>query len=450
MDSVKSRFETFELTMTETKDNFNKLKDASNSIDSVFGTLDLTIKKLGGFYDDFIKTSNGELYIFGLDSFNFQNKLIHLDIENMKKIRKMLFNRMYADYYKMYNIIVTYVKNNLKNTKLYNALISSNKSFQKYNYLDIYKDYKFSLSNDVFYEIINIMTQLYDHCKLLISQIQDYERKQEIGLHINNFVYAHKYRLTSIKTQLNLYMSYIEFFIGIHTKYLQRFITRLKVMYFQIVDDIKFDDLTEKYPAKKDVLQEGIQKNTPHPMSTMKSFGSSKSINHLNVDITNKHRNIVDTESSMNNVIVDGGVIIKPELSPKEQSDIKNLLKNVQDEDSELARVGLQDLIDSTCTMSDVEIELAVMPKGETVVSDVTPSLVESDDTDDTDDSDLENGEKSSEEGDDASDEQIKEESNVEDSINSERKQSVDSDTELISEVVTNVLDECVSGISDS
>jgi len=333
---MATKYDDFDSIVTSTKEDFNKLKDACNDITTVFGTLDDTIKKLNAFYNEFLKSNTGELYIFGLDSFNFQNKLIKFDIENMLKIKDMLFNRIYSDYYRLYNKVIAYVKSDLRETKLYTNIATNNKTFPKYNYLDIYKNYDFILSNDLFYEIVNIMGQLHDHCTVLTVQLQGYQEKQQIGLHINNFVCAHEYRLRCVKTQLELFMNYIQFFINVHTNYLQRFITRIKLMYFQIIEDIKFDNLKEKYNSGKNVL--GKNGNKDRNDSIREGLMSRPNIQRM--QIPNNPLNMGYHE----NTVIDNGVVVKPQLSPVEKEEFKKLLNNIDSDSSELARSVLNEL----------------------------------------------------------------------------------------------------------
>ena len=310
--SIIQNESAFETEITTTKNGFNRLKDACNDIDSVFDTLQMKVDKLSQFYEDFIKSNTGHLMIFGLDSFNFQNRLINNDIQYMQQMKNMLFNRIYADYYKLYNIIITYIKSNLQQSKLYASIISSNKTFPKYNYLNIYEFYDFTITNDVFYEIIGLLQQMHDYCKSLDIQLQAYKQKKRIGLNIDNFVHTHEYRLHTLTTQINLYLNYLEFFIQIHTKYLQRFITRMKIIHGQLNDDIKLDSIQYSYDGK--------------------GF-SGKNMMY-------SREYIPDND-------------LTTSLSPVEKNELTKILHNVSNGTSELAKEGISHLIDGNHTIVD-------------------------------------------------------------------------------------------------
>lgn len=326
--------DAFDSKIANTKTDFNKLKDACNDIDVVFDTLHIKVGKLTNFYDEFIKTNTSNLMIFGLDSFNFQNRLINQDVDNMKHIKNMLFNRIYADYYKLYHIMVNYIKQQMNNSKLHQSIVTTNKTFPKYNYLNITEFFDFSVSNDVFYEIIGLLQQMYDYCKQLDIQLQNYKQKRNIGLNIDNFIHTHEYRLHTLSTQINLYMNYVEFFIRMHTKYLQRFITRLKIVHYQLMEDIKLDNMQYSY--------NDISNGT----SSQRVLGSkSQSDNNVMFNL------------NQNQVIIDSGVITKTELSPVEREEFKKMLSTMNDDSSELAKSGMTNLIESASDSDGGDID---------------------------------------------------------------------------------------------
>ena len=57
-------------------------------------------------YTELIKNNNKRLFLFCLDSFYFQYKVLNIEMENITKYMSLINNRMYGDYYKLYNIII--------------------------------------------------------------------------------------------------------------------------------------------------------------------------------------------------------------------------------------------------------------------------------------------------------------------------------------------------------
>ena len=82
----------------ELKDNFEKMKVLRQDISNIFENLEAKILILKKIYSDLVSTHSNN-FIFGLDSFHFQNKLIHADFKHLKNIFQMIDNRLYCEYY---------------------------------------------------------------------------------------------------------------------------------------------------------------------------------------------------------------------------------------------------------------------------------------------------------------------------------------------------------------
>ncbi len=65
------------------------------------------IQSLRNIYGDLIEKNNHkQIFLFCLESFNFQNKTLLYESDHLHKTFIMLLNRTYRDYYKLYNIIL--------------------------------------------------------------------------------------------------------------------------------------------------------------------------------------------------------------------------------------------------------------------------------------------------------------------------------------------------------
>ena len=69
-------------------------------------------------YSEFINNSKTQLFVFGLDSFHFQSKLIDIEYDDMKRLFLAINNRMYCEYFKLYKIIVDYITKNVVDKKI--------------------------------------------------------------------------------------------------------------------------------------------------------------------------------------------------------------------------------------------------------------------------------------------------------------------------------------------
>jgi hypothetical protein len=106
-----------ESKLIQLKADFNNIINIRTIVKNIFDILQIRIDKLKGLYSEFVKTSKTQMFIFGLDSFNFQSKLIDIEYDDMKRLFLAINNRMYCEYFKLYKIIIEYILNNNNDDK---------------------------------------------------------------------------------------------------------------------------------------------------------------------------------------------------------------------------------------------------------------------------------------------------------------------------------------------
>lgn len=99
--------------LTDLKTDFVKFIDLKQDNVHTLTVLDGRIKKIKQIYSEFIQTNREHLFIFTLDSFYFQSKLIDIEYEDILRVFHSITNRMYCDYYKLFKIIIDYVFQNI-------------------------------------------------------------------------------------------------------------------------------------------------------------------------------------------------------------------------------------------------------------------------------------------------------------------------------------------------
>jgi hypothetical protein len=105
--------------LIQLKGDFNNIISIRTTVKNIFDILRVRIDKLKDLYAEFIKTSKTQMFIFGLDSFNFQSKLIDIEYDDMKRLFLAINNRMYCEYFKLYKIIIEYILNSNYEKKSY-------------------------------------------------------------------------------------------------------------------------------------------------------------------------------------------------------------------------------------------------------------------------------------------------------------------------------------------
>jgi hypothetical protein len=191
--------------------------------------------------NDFIKSNHDVLFVFGLDSFKFQSKLIDFEYADMQKYFYALNNRMYCEYYKLFKIVSDYVDKTIGTNKTF-EMIKTNSVFPIYKDLEPYKQYNFETIEEVHKTIILLLGGIQEHIVFKETELENYYIKQHSGLNINNFVNTFLFNVTMIKQNLGLFISYLDFFHNIHIKHFKRFAKKMKSMDDYLNEDITFDD----------------------------------------------------------------------------------------------------------------------------------------------------------------------------------------------------------------
>jgi hypothetical protein len=87
-----------EIRISNLKTEFNNISLVRSKIINVFESLKNKSDKLKNLYSEFIKQSNTQLFVFGLDSFQFQSKLIDYEYNDMKKYSTLIFMFFFVNF----------------------------------------------------------------------------------------------------------------------------------------------------------------------------------------------------------------------------------------------------------------------------------------------------------------------------------------------------------------
>jgi hypothetical protein len=288
--------------LEQLKQNFVIIKDIRNKVTTVFQILETHLTKLKQTYSEFVLNNKQHLFVFGLDSFQFQSKIIDIEYGDMKRLFLAINNRMYCEYYKLYKIISDYVKNNISDRKI-SDIIKVTNVFPVYKDLEPYKQYDFETIQDIHENIILLLYGIDEFIVNKENELQIYQKKQLAGLNINNFVTTFNYNILMFKEKGLLFISYIEFFHTLHTKYLQRFAMKMNLLYSQVTHDIRFDDAPKTPETKKNDLIHNFQ-NDHIDNSLIKQLRSSFDDSESNSNEYNSPNSSSNNEIelSLNNV----------------------------------------------------------------------------------------------------------------------------------------------------
>lgn len=199
-------------------------------------------------YNELIKQNNKPMFLFCLESLFFQYKIINLEMENYHKTSSLIENRIYGDYYKLYNMMIFQCKENniIIDSDLQNAdELDENKSplpvykdidpFIKYRLEDIKRVHECILS------IIDVMNNLTTN---KIENIQYHRTDVALGFSLNIFIQTLEYEISLIQGQIQLFVNYILFYHSSQRTYLEKLLKKIELFATEMRDIVLIPNIT--------------------------------------------------------------------------------------------------------------------------------------------------------------------------------------------------------------
>ena len=231
---------------------FKKINKIMIEIQKVFFEINEQINNVYKIYQSLIndnKENKDKLSLYGLDTLNFQSNLFQTQYENCDYMYKILNNRIYGDYFKLYKIIMnTCISSNIDDPKFL-SFINNEHNIAIYKDLDQTKVYT-DIELFTVYELINqFITLSSDYIKS--KEIIDNKHKNLIknGFKINSLAYSHSQKIHLLKSQLELYLDYLDFYNQMHLKYFNKLNTDINDLLKDVNTEIIFDqnDLSNEF-----------------------------------------------------------------------------------------------------------------------------------------------------------------------------------------------------------
>lgn len=231
--------------LTQIKTTFIKIIEWKMENERKIHTLETKIVKLKGMYNEFIKNNKETLCVFGLDSLYFQGKIIDIEYDDVKRLFSAIINRMYCEFFKLYKIVVDYIKTNIKDKKLL-ELVNIHNQFPVYKDLEPFKIYDFDVVQSIHDVIVELLYALHNYFTIKERELEKYKAKNKIGFNIDNFVNTVYFNNIMLREKISLFINYLEFFHRLNIKYLSRYYHKLDMMVNQINSDIHFEEKNDE------------------------------------------------------------------------------------------------------------------------------------------------------------------------------------------------------------
>jgi len=232
------------LNLTELRNEFENLKKIRIDIKQYFEKLSDKIQLLTSIYGKYIKDQeNTGTILFGLDALHFQTFLIHFEYDNMKNMHILIENKLYCEYYKLFKLIINYVKVNINEEAILKVCEHKSK-YPVYKDLEQYKIYDFDLINEIHDDILLLLELMSKFVIKKEKELEEDETNTTNGLNLHIVVNTIDFNITLLKQNLKLYTNYLKIFHKYHTTYLSRLNIKIGIMWGQVNKDIKIEQKT--------------------------------------------------------------------------------------------------------------------------------------------------------------------------------------------------------------
>jgi hypothetical protein len=205
-----------------------------------------------------INKNNKPIFLFCLDSFLYQYKIFAFNLDNFNKLWILHNNRMYGDYYKLYNIIVKYMKSDNK----FNINDLSGNTFPIYKELDQDKEFNIDDITNVHNAILELIKQISIVINSNNNEISNYNLTNKVGFSISNYINTLNYENLITISQNTLYINYMSFFHISQKKHLDALNQNIMKVILEISENSNIDHMFSIIDIDKELQINDTNPNT--------------------------------------------------------------------------------------------------------------------------------------------------------------------------------------------
>ena len=228
------------------KNSFKNIISIKREICHTKNNVMTKLVKLKQLHSELIKDNNKHIFLFCLDSFYYQYKIFAMEFEHIKKIRSILNNRMYCDYYKLHNIIIKFCKEHIPENQL------NIQTFPVYKDLEPFQEYRIEDISSLHESILNLINTLFTETQTKSEAILHYNDNHKVGFSISNFLNTLDHENRILLEQITLFVNYISFFHISQQKQLKKLHVRIGDFCKEVDENINLnhtfsiDDISEE------------------------------------------------------------------------------------------------------------------------------------------------------------------------------------------------------------
>jgi len=214
---------------------FNEIIHLSTEIMNKKTALDEKLKQLKEQYNELVKQNSKKIFLFCLDSFYFQYKVLHVEMEQFHRMCALIHNRIYGDYYKLFNIILMQCKENNIQVP---GLVRESEQFPIYKDLEPFLEYKIEDVIKIHADILSLINEVYMLYVSNQKNIHKHNDRIHAGFSITSFINTLSYENVLIKEQIGLYSNYMAFYHNSQKTYLTKLLIKMDGFIRDIEDEV--------------------------------------------------------------------------------------------------------------------------------------------------------------------------------------------------------------------
>jgi len=238
------------------KNSFKNIISIKREIGNTKNSVATKLSELKKLHGEMIRDNNKQIFLFCLDSFYYQYKIFAMEFEHIKKLRAILNNRMYCDYYKLHNMIVKFCKEHVDESAL------NIHTFPVYKDLEPFQEYRIEDITLLHESILNLINALYLETVNKEDAILHYNDNHKVGFSISNFLNTLSHENRVLQDQITLFINYISFFHISQQKQLKKLHHRISDFYKEVDDNINMNYTFSIDDIKDEETLENLEENT--------------------------------------------------------------------------------------------------------------------------------------------------------------------------------------------
>jgi hypothetical protein len=222
--------------MDRMKSDFQEVLQLHVDIKTNKTNIDNKIGQLKTLYQNLVKTNTKKIFLFCLDSFYFKYKTLVIELDNLSKFTSLIHNRMYGDYYKLYNIILTQFHDS--GVEFPGSFSEYSKKYPAYKDLEPFHEYKMGDIINIHSDILNLINCHYMYYLGKEQNINTHTTSTRVGTSITSFIQTLEYENILVREQVSIYSNYLTFFHNSQREYLNKLLLKIQTFQKEIEEEI--------------------------------------------------------------------------------------------------------------------------------------------------------------------------------------------------------------------